>query len=207
MKVLSHRGFWLNPGEKNTVEAFERSFKLGFGTETDVRDLNGELVISHDPARNGAMPLQQFLGIYGDCGLPLAMNIKADGLAEPLKKAMQAAGVTNWFVFDMSVPDMRHHLAAGNAVYARLSEVEQSIPWEAQIQGIWLDGFSGEWYDAAAIRAQLEQSRPVCVVSPELHGRPHQALWTMLAELKHYPHLSLCTDLPTDAQTFFGTQQ
>lgn len=41
MKIISHRGFWHNPSEKNTEMAFCRSFELGFGTETDVRDSLG----------------------------------------------------------------------------------------------------------------------------------------------------------------------
>ena len=48
MKILSHRGFWREVAEKNKLVAFDYSFSLGFGTETDVRDFGGELVISHD---------------------------------------------------------------------------------------------------------------------------------------------------------------
>ena len=45
MKIISHHGFWHIPSEKNTETAFCRSFELGFGTETDVRDSLGALVI------------------------------------------------------------------------------------------------------------------------------------------------------------------
>lgn len=62
MLFLSHRGRWLEPSEKNTEAAFVRWFAQGFGTETDVRDLDGQVVISHDPPRSGAMPLARFLG-------------------------------------------------------------------------------------------------------------------------------------------------
>ena len=48
MIIISHRGYWIQPAEKNTEEAFSRSFERGMGTETDVRDHRGELVISHD---------------------------------------------------------------------------------------------------------------------------------------------------------------
>jgi nucleoside-diphosphate-sugar epimerase len=48
MNIISHRGFWLKDEEKNTIQAFERSFEFGFGTETDIRDYKGELVISYD---------------------------------------------------------------------------------------------------------------------------------------------------------------
>ena len=39
MQVISHRGYWKAASEKNTQTAFKRSFSLGYGTETDVRDL------------------------------------------------------------------------------------------------------------------------------------------------------------------------
>lgn len=35
MIILSHRGYWKETHEKNLPIAFERSFSLGFGTETD----------------------------------------------------------------------------------------------------------------------------------------------------------------------------
>ena len=68
MKILSHRGYWNNLTEKNSKSAFRRSFQLGFGTETDVRDLNGELVISHDmPIFDEAtLPFYNFLSIYSN---------------------------------------------------------------------------------------------------------------------------------------------
>jgi len=41
MLVISHRGYWKELAEKNRPIAFERSFALGFGTETDIRDYKG----------------------------------------------------------------------------------------------------------------------------------------------------------------------
>ena len=64
MKILSHRGYWKAPIEKNTREAFVRSFALGFGTETDIRDYMGELVISHDIPRGGEINFDAFLVKY-----------------------------------------------------------------------------------------------------------------------------------------------
>ncbi len=82
MIVLSHRGYWKLPSEKNTKLAFERSFSMGFGTETDIRDRHSKLVISHDMADDKAIALEDFFAIYRQypSNLPLALNIKADGL-------------------------------------------------------------------------------------------------------------------------------
>jgi glycerophosphoryl diester phosphodiesterase len=48
MKIIAHRGMWFNKHEQNTLVAFERALENGFGIETDFRDFNGSLVISHD---------------------------------------------------------------------------------------------------------------------------------------------------------------
>ena len=107
MKFLSHRGYWNYDYEKNTAIAFERSFSLGFGTETDLRDLNGEVVISHDMPSVGVLTFSEMLEIYCkyDKPLPLALNIKSDGLQKKVKSKLLEYGVENYFLFDMSIPD------------------------------------------------------------------------------------------------------
>jgi glycerophosphoryl diester phosphodiesterase len=107
MQILSHRGYWTTAGERNTEVAFERSFARGFGTETDVRDWNGSLVISHDPPTGRPLLLEVLLDQYqrSGGGAPLALNIKADGLCDRLQSSLAEHGISNYFVFDMSVPD------------------------------------------------------------------------------------------------------
>jgi len=204
MIVLSHRGYWLQAPEKNQPVAFERSFALGFGTETDVRDCQGRLLMSHDMPGGAEMELDAFLACLDGRKLPLAINIKADGLAVPLRKAMEARGVHDWFVFDMAVPDMRAHFQAGNPVFTRMSEVEREPAWLDAASGVWLDSFGDEWYDMALVAGLLARGKRVCIVSSELHGRPHDALWQQLRTLAGTPGLMLCTDLPEQARAFFG---
>lgn len=202
MNVISHRGYWKTPDEKNSTAAFRRSFELGFGTETDVRDLDGALVISHDMPTRGAMGMTEFLALTGG-QLPLALNIKSDGLAEPLRKAMAAYDRSAWFVFDMSIPDMRMHLKAGNPVFTRISEVEQAPVWFDESEGVWLDQFDREWFDVDFLTSLLDTGKRVCVVSSELHRRDYSRLWKMLQPLAACDNLILCTDVPEKAQYFF----
>lgn len=204
MKILSHRGFWLTTEEKNKPVAFQRSFDQRFGTETDVRDRLGELVIAHDMATQEDMTLAEMLAILDNRHLPIAMNIKADGLAIPLKQTMEHAGVQDWFVFDMAIPDTRSYLRADVPVFTRMSEVEQSPIWLEESAGVWLDAFNEIWYTVDQIEALLEKSKRVCVVSPELHKRAHASLWQMLLPLRDQPALMLCTDLAAEAQIFFA---
>ena len=207
MIILSHRGYWLEPSEKNNEDAFKRSFDLGFGTETDVRDCNGKLVIAHDMPIGGEIQLIDFVEIIGKRPLPLAVNIKSDGLAIPLKQIMENAGVSDWFVFDMSIPDMRAYLQANVPVFARMSEVEKEPAWFEQVSGIWLDSFHDIWYDSNQILTLLDNDKRVCIVSSELHGREFYPLWQMLLPISSHPNLMMCTDLPKHASKFFGVTQ
>lgn len=203
MQIISHRGFWIEQSEKNTFQAFERSFEKGYGTETDIRDHDGEIVISHDPADANSIGFQAYLNCvsqYQGKNLIQALNIKADGLAQKLAQAMKGFSHP-WFVFDMSIPDTLQHIKAGNPVYARMSEYEP-FPEKMQnhIQGIWLDAFDGIWFNTGDIQSILSKGLGVCIVSPELHGRKDYVnFWHSLKPLKENSKLTLCTDLPLDA--------
>jgi len=203
MIIISHRGYWKSIDEKNTEIAFRRSFELDFGTETDLRDCLGQLVVSHDMPDGSEMHFESFLSLITPKEKLLAVNIKADGLAIPLKNAMKHYNRENWFVFDMSIPDTRAHLSAGNPVFARMSEIEKQIPWFEQMDGIWLDSFEDEWFDELVIRDLIQQGKRVCIVSSELHGRNHNELWEKLLPLSKYESMILCTDLPELARNFF----
>lgn len=206
MRIISHRGVWRTPDERNTMVAFERSVALGFGTESDVRDLDGQLVISHDPPSRDALPFSDFLSAFSGLDEPLAINVKADGLARMVAEAVRASGVSDPFVFDMSVPDLRSYLAAGIPVFSRLSEVEPFPVYADRIQGVWLDAFEHEWWTAETIEALLARGLRVCIVSPDLHGRPPELVWAVVRPLADREGLILCTDRPEDAAGAIGVK-
>lgn len=206
MEIISHRGWWEAPAEKNSVAAFVRSFAAGVGTETDVRDCAGRLVISHDPPSGDELELDELLKLAMPHQPLLALNIKADGLAERVRACMDLHGYRRWFVFDMSIPDTRQQLAVGNPVFVRMSEHEQAPPFLDRAAGIWLDAFESDAWRVGALAKLREQGVAVCLVSPELHKRDPLPLWSDLraAGLHRYERLTLCTDAPADAARFFG---
>jgi len=206
MKIVSHRGFWLKIEESNSALSFSRSVEHGFGIETDVRDSNGRLVISHDCPIGGELEFSSFLDIIGDESVPLAINIKADGLAGLVLQAMNQHTVKDWFVFDMSIPDMRSYINLGCRVFSRMSEVEKKPAYFDESIGIWLDSFAEEWYDQCTIRKLLSQGKQVCVVSSELHKRDYKGLWEMLKNIHDSESIMLCTDYPDKAKEYFGVK-
>lgn len=204
MLILSHRGYWIDPKEKNQDVAFIRSFSLEFGTETDVRDCAGRLVISHDMPTGKERTLQDLLRLLNGKDLPLAINIKADGLAKPIKKIMTESDVRNWFVFDMSIPDTKSYFEENVPVFIRVSEFEVQPPWLDIAAGVWLDAFDSTWFDCKYVELLLAKGLQVCVVSPELHKREPQKTWDMVYPLRNQKGLMLCTDYPEKARMFFG---
>lgn len=209
MIILAHRGWWLEPSEKNSRQALTRAFDAGFGVETDLRDLDGEVVVSHDPPTGrGHMTLVDLLELYKQAGEPgaLALNIKADGLQKPLAEALKKTGVSNYFVFDMSVPDGLVYLRHGLVAFTRRSEYETAPSFLDQAAGIWVDAFDGDWVQGDDL-AQLSQGgKALALVSPELHGRAHQATWETwkAGASRAQGPLMLCTDYPDAADAVFN---
>lgn len=209
MKIISHRGYWLDESEKNQNLAFKRSFQLGFGTETDIRDSMGRLVISHDMPSGSEQGLDSFLALVAnysqELSLPLtiALNVKADGMANVLSNHLKRYQALDFFVFDMSVPDMRSYLSTSLPVFTRMSEAERIPAFLEQAEGVWLDSFDSEWYTVGVVEELLQAGKRVCVVSPELHGRPYKQLWSMLSKVSNDDRVILCTDKPEEALSFF----
>ena len=209
MIILSHRGYWKTAEEKNTIRAFERSFSMGFGTETDIRDYESELVISHDIADEKCIKVKDFLQIYKNFNksLPLALNIKADGLQLKLKSLIVEYNIENYFVFDMSVPDSLGYLNPGMKVFTRESEFETEPSFYEQADGVWMDEFRTPWITPQRIKHHLDNDKKICVVSPELHQMEHLSRWKdYKAVSKDFDkvELMLCTDFPEEARRYFN---
>jgi len=207
MKIISHRGYWRESSEKNKMIAFERSFSLGFGTETDLRDICGEVVISHDMPKGDEIRFSDFLKCYSrysnlDCAY-LALNIKSDGMAEKVSEILRANGDSQikYFMFDMAIPDMLQYIKIGLPVYMRMSEVERDSSLLKRCNGIWLDSFDAEWYTDEELKQFLKNNH-VCIVSSELHGRECRELWERLRGFKKQENLMLCTDFPEEFKKF-----
>ena len=207
MKVISHRGYWKEAVEKNKPVAFERSFGLGFGIETDLRDYAGEIVISHDIADNDAINLHELFAVFNkyDKNLPIALNIKADGLQQKIKVALQEFQIENYFVFDMSVPDTVCYIKEGICFFSRQSEYEPKPAFYEQCKGIWLDAFIDNWYDTKIIKDHVRNKKQVAIVSPDLHKRDVMPLWEKLKrdKINEMEDVILCTDIPEHAVNFF----
>lgn len=209
MDIISHRGFWLDPSEKNSMLAFCRSFESGFGIETDIRDYKGKIVISHDLPTGKEIYFTDLLDkylSYKNPNLTLALNIKADGLQSLLKKTLLEYEINNYFIFDCSVPDLLGYTNLALNSYTRQSDIEVSPSLYDRCQGIWLDAFVSDWYKEDTIKTHLINGKKVCIVSPELHNRNPERLWNIAKNISPTRGFALCTDFPKRAFEFFRNE-
>jgi len=205
MTILSHRGYWKETHEKNQKIAFERSFNLGFGTETDLRDIAGKIVISHDMPKGGEITFEEVLRIMNGRNLPLALNIKADGMADAVLELLGRYSHTHYFTFDMSIPDMVFQVKRGVRVFTGLSDIQPTPVLLDKSAGVWLDCFNSDWYRTDIIDDLIADGKSVCAVSADLHRRETGRQWEIIKSCKNIDseNLMLCTDYPEKAREFF----
>ena len=201
VKIIAHRGYWEKENEKNTKDAFERAFNNGFGVETDLRDIKGKIVISHNMPTGNEMPFEELLQIMNGRNLILALNIKADGQAKEIQRLLTKYSHTNYFTFDMSIPEMviQHNL--GLKVFTGISDIAPNPVLMDKAQGVWLDSFDSDWFTLKDILKIQANCKRVCIVSPDLHKREYKKVWE---KYKNIEGIMLCTDYPKEAKEFFN---
>ena len=229
MHIIAHRGEWTNqitPYEGNSIKAFKLALSNRYGIEVDIRDLDGKLVVSHNPATSACFKLTELLSYYQQNHYEsyLAFNIKADGLQSLLTTLLKQFDIENYFTFDMSIPNTIIDSSKNMKYFLRQSEYELYPETLGQLyiksSGIWVDQFEWEQkifvHNLKSVKKHLENGKKVCWVSPELHpwGRENNFYISLRNEFKNYVHkdmlsskrLLICTDYPHLAQEVFNNE-
>lgn len=208
MEILAHRGYWKKNDEKNTLLALKSALENSYGFESDIRDFEGRLVVSHNVATvNSPLAEDIFIELkhYMD-NYVFAINVKADGLGDMLLEAITRHHLSKYFLFDMSIPQMIEFAEKKLNFYTRQSDVEPVPVMLEEACGVWMDSFYDQYLPTLRmVDHNLSLGKNVCLVSPDLHGRRPDSFWYALREsgLGYNERLQLCTDMPDQARKFF----
>lgn len=197
--VYSHRGYWKRPEEQNSFLAIYEADQNNYGAEIDARSHEGELLLSHDPlSASKYCTINELVDLH----LPLAINLKEDGILELINKSGILDNNQHSFVFDGSIPQMLIAKKKGMRHALRISEYEKTVAWQADY--IWLDSFETDWWIEDPKTIELFGSYKVIVVSPEIHSRDPINMWSTLRQIMKVNEINfgICTDLPQTFQEF-----
>lgn len=175
MKFIAHR--------RNTIEELKAT-PNEYGVEVDIRSNNGQLIIHHDPLNLGEN-FEAWLKHYQHG--TLILNVKEEGLEPSLIELMKKYYITDYFFLDQSFPFLIKWSNLGEHCCAvRVSEfetIETALTLSGKVDWVWVDCFTHfPLSDIDAKRLQ-DAGFKLCLVSPELQGRPAEIEIPQLAQL------------------------
>jgi len=211
MKIIAHRGMWDKEIDQNTISSFKRALNYGCGIETDIRNLSGNLVISHELVSESSISFDTVLDtIAPDLiikKLPLCINIKEDGLIEMIVESLLPYPELDYAVFDASLPEL-YKFAQNTIPYlCRISDYEVFNKLIENCSGIWLDSLDGNWITHDKLSELTSYKKRIFIVSPELHSREYEDLWEILKHFDFKVETYLCTDNILKALEKFKTYE
>ena len=153
----------------NNIEALA-VVNSSLGVEIDLRESNGEIILSHDPFNTGPR-LNDWLMCYS--GKLLILNIKEMGIEKHVVEIIRNQGAIDYVLLDLAFPYLRRAIKSDFTVAARVSEFEsldEAINTGAK--WLWLDSFTGDWsYLKRVVERKKSYDFRTCLVSPELQER------------------------------------
>jgi len=164
MKLISHR--------RNTLADLAAT-PTAYGVEVDIRSRGEQLIIHHDAFVDGES-FDAWIAAYRHG--TLILNVKEEGLEARLIALMEQHNIPEWFFLDQSFPFLVKWSKAGERRCAvRVSEfetIETALTLAGKVDWVWVDCFTHFPLSGADAARLHEAGFKLCLVSPELQGRP-----------------------------------
>jgi hypothetical protein len=167
-----------------------------YGIEADLRSEGSNLVLHHDPFVKGedwTSWLQSWQHAF------FIANIKTEGIEERVINDLEASGMGNYFLLDVSLPFIVKYMRKGFGKMAiRFSEYEPeqlALRFAGKLEWVWVDCFTRMPLNSD-IYALLRPHFKLCLVSPELQGRATEEIAGLRTELASMPVDAVCTKHP-----------
>ena len=143
--------------------------------EVDLRDSGNDIILAHDPFVPGEV-FQDYLDVFDHEFIIL--NIKSERIEGRVLELIRSKGVNNFFFLDSSVPMVYSMTNQGvRDIALRMSElepIEMVLKMSERVSWVWVDCFSTNPLFLEDFLHLKEIGLRVCLVSPELQGRPNE---------------------------------
>lgn len=200
MKLISHR--------RNTRGELAAT-PTKYGVEVDIRSRGTELIIHHDAFVDGES-FDDWISGYRHG--TLILNVKEEGLEARLIELMRQHGIDDYFFLDQSFPFLVKWSKLGEHRCAvRVSEfeaVETALTLAGKVDWVWVDCFTHFPLESADAQWLKDAGFKLCLVSPELQGRPAEVEIPQMAALLQERGIvadAVCTKRPDLWETLTPT--
>lgn len=157
----------------NQLEAL-RQVPAQFGCEIDLRDRGERLILQHDPFKDGE-DAEPFFAEYNNHGT-LILNVKSERIEDTILPLMQKYKIENYFFLDSSLPMIVNLTKRGEKRialrYSEFETIETVLNFSGLVEWVWIDCFTRLSLDQKDYQRLKEANFKLCLVSPELQGRP-----------------------------------
>lgn len=150
-----------------------RKLPKTYGAEIDLRDRGERLILQHDPFKDGE-DCEAFLAEY-DHGT-LILNIKSERIEFRILELLKKYKIADYFLLDCSIPMIvtlcKHGEKKVAVRYSEFESIETVLNFAGLVDWVWIDCFTRLPCDRAATDKLKAAGFKLCLVSPELQGRP-----------------------------------
>lgn len=188
MLIIKHR--------VNTTKGL-KALPKEFGVEVDVRSWKKDLILHHEPFQKGEK-LDKFLKNYNHSFIIL--ESKEERIEPRIIELAEKHGICDYFLLSVNPPFMRKLAEDGvRKMAVRFSELESLETcklWAGKVEWVWIDTFTKLPLDKRAYKL-LKKCFKICIVSPELLGRPGEINSYKAFFKKNKMNIdAVCTDFP-----------
>ena len=145
-----------------------------YGVEIDVRNFKNNLILNHDPFKNGEK-LDRFFRYYKHG--TLIVNIKSEYIESKVLKLLKKYRIKKYFFLDSSYPSIINQYKKKDFKFAiRVSDYESIkniYNFRNKIKFVWFELFERVYLKDKDINFIKKNKIKVCFVSPELHKKPN----------------------------------
>lgn len=177
----------------NTVKELQE-MPEDFGVEADVRCQGDDLILHHDPLKDGEN-LEDFLAAYSHrfC----IFDIKSEGIEKRVIELAADAGVEDYYLLNVNFPVIVKLAKTGfskmSIPFSEFQSIETCLNMKGKVDFVWVESFNSLAL-TKDVHDKLAKHFKLSLVSPELYGRQEIERYRQL--LKGMKIHDVCTDFP-----------